>query len=98
MSEFATLELKHAAEPQHGGAVTSVPSVPIREEHNRQVVWDGMVAIFDLAEHPMTTRAYAWSYDRPDGKQRFFAVLRVRPVSSPRDTVKAAIVAEARAK
>ena len=42
-------------------------------------------------------RAYAWSYERPDGKRRFFAVLHMPPVASPRDAVRAAIVAEQRA-
>ncbi|HEY2883932.1 MAG TPA: hypothetical protein VGJ08_01805 [Rhizomicrobium sp.] len=42
--------------------------------------------------------AYAWSYELPDGKRRFFAVLQVPPILSPRDAVRAAIVAEAKAK
>ncbi len=42
--------------------------------------------------------AYAWSYELEDGKQRFFAVLHVPPITSQRDAVRAAIVAEARAK
>jgi hypothetical protein len=43
-------------------------------------------------------RAYAWSYERPDGKQRFFAVLHVGGITGPREAVRAAIVAEARRK
>src|SRR5207247_571707 len=63
---------------------------------NGQTVWDGTVAVFDLRGHPSANRAYAWSYERPDGKRRFFAVLHAPPVASPRDAVRAAIVAEAK--
>jgi len=90
--------LKQAVESQHGGAATYVQSVPIHEEHNGQTVWDGMVAVFDLTGHPKATRAYAWSYERPDGGRRYFAVLHAPPVQSPREAVRAAIVAEARGK
>jgi hypothetical protein len=45
---------------------------------------------------PKATRAYVWSYERTDGKRRFFAVLHTPPIMSPRDAARAAIVAEAR--
>ncbi len=98
MSEVNHDELKRAVESQHGGTATYVQSVPVHEEHDGQTVWDGMVAVFDLVGHPTAKRAYAWSYERPDGKRRFFAVLHVPPVASLRDAVRAAIVAEQRAK
>ena len=47
MTEVAPSELKKAVESQHGGRATYVQSVPVHEEHNGQVVWDGAVAIFD---------------------------------------------------
>jgi len=97
MAEVAPAELKQAVESQHGGTATFVQSVPIREEHDGQTVWDGTVAVFDLAGHPEATRAYAWSYERPDNKRRFFAVLHVPPIIGPREAVRAAIVAEQRA-
>ena len=98
MSEAPISELKRAVESQHGGTATFVQSVPIHEEHNGQTVWDGTVAVFDLAGHPTAKRAYAWSYERPDGKRRFFAVLHIPPITGPREAVRAAIVAEQRAK
>lgn len=97
MTEASPDQLKQAVEFQHGGTATLVQSVPIHEEHGGQTVWDGTVHIFDLAGHPKATRAYAWSYEREDGKRRFFAVLGISPINSPRDAVRAAIVAEARA-
>ena len=51
-----------------------------------------------LTGHPDAKRAYAWSYERPDGKRRFFAALHVGGITGPREAVRAAIVAEARRK
>lgn len=96
-TEVSVAELRQAVESQHGGTATFVQSVPIHEEHDGKTVWDGTVAVFDLAGHPKAIRAYAWSYERPDGKRRFIAVLHVPPITGPRDAVRAAIVAEQRA-
>lgn len=91
-------QLKKAVESQHGGTATLVQSVPISESFQGQTVWEGVVHVFDLAGHPKATRAYAWSYELPDGKRRFFAVLQVPPINTPQDAVRAAIVAEHRAR
>ncbi len=90
-------QLKQAVESQHGGTATFVQSVPIREMHGEQLVWEGTVHVFDLADHPAASRAYAWSYEREDGTRRFFAVLGIPPITGPLEAVRAAIVAEARA-
>jgi hypothetical protein len=90
-------ELKKAVESQHGGTATFAQAVPVQETHEGKTVWDGVVHVFDLAGHPTAKRAYAWSYAREDGRRRFFAVLHTGPIASPRDAVRAAIVAEARA-
>ena len=84
-------------ESQHGGTATFVQAVPVHEVFEGKTVWDGVVHVFRLADHPHAKLAYAWSYERDDGKRRFFAVIHVPPVTSPRDAVRAAIVAEARA-
>lgn len=98
MNDVAIPELKHAVEAQHGRAATLVQSVPVREEHNGQTVWDGTVHVVDLARYQSATRADAWSYERPDGKRRFFAVLHLGGGTGPREAVRAALVAEQRAK
>jgi hypothetical protein len=54
------------------------------------------VHVFDLANHPKATHAYAWSYVRDYGGRRFFAVLHTDAINSPVATVRAAIVAEYR--
>ncbi len=98
MSEVDQSELKKAVELQHGGTATFLQSVPVKEMQDGQTVWDGAVAVFELAGHPLATRAYAWSYELENGKRRFIAVLHFGPVASPADAVRAAIVAEHRSK
>ena len=97
MSEVSPDELKQAVESQHGGTATLAQSVPVHETHEGKPVWDGTVHIFDLEGSPSgASRAYAWSYERDDGKRRFFAVLHSGSIDSPIKAVRAAIVAEAR--
>jgi hypothetical protein len=70
-------------------------SVPVKEQHEDAVVWEGVLHVFDLVGHPTAVRAYAWSspIERSDNR-RFFAVLHHGPVKSPADAVRAAIAAE----
>jgi hypothetical protein len=58
--------------------VSAVQSVPVKEIHNGQTVWEGVVHVFDLAGHSKATRAYAWSSPiEGSDKRRFFAVLHM---------------------
>lgn len=99
MTEVAPSELKKAVESQHGGFAHYVQSVPLTERHGDQTVWNGTVAVFDLKSSPSgCNRAYARSYETEGGKRRFFAVLHIPPVDSPVAAVRAAIVAEAKAR
>lgn len=100
MTEVSPDQLKQAVESQHGGTATFVQAVPVHETHNGETVWDGVVHVFDLDDCPIigADRAYAWSYELGDGRRRFFAVLHMPPITGPREAVRAAIVAEARAK
>ena len=98
-AEVSPDQLKQAVESQHGGTATLAQSVPVHETHEGKPVWDGTVHIFDLVGAPSgASRAYAWSYERDDGRRRFFAVLHGGRIDSPVAAVRAAIVAEARAK
>jgi hypothetical protein len=84
MTEVAATELKKAVESQHGGTATFVQAVPVRETHESETVWDGVVHVFDLKDAPSgAARAYAWSYELGDGRRRFFAVLHTGPIASP---------------
>lgn len=95
LTEVTSSELKQAVEAQHGGMATFVQFVPVHEFHMGVLAWNGTVAIFDLAGHPTANRAYAWSYELPDGNRRFFAMLYAPPITAPKDAVRAAIVAQA---
>jgi hypothetical protein len=71
--------------------------VAVREAFEGQLVWEGLVHVFELKGHPTATRAYAWSSPiEGSTKRRFYAVLHVPPISSPADAVRAAIVEEYR--
>ena len=99
MTEVSPSELKKAVESQHGGIAHYVQSVPVKEMHGDEVVWQGTVTVFYLKSAPSgAERVYAWSYELEDGKRRFFAVLHTGPIDSPAAAVRAAIVAEAKAK
>ena len=98
MTDVDAAELKRAIESQHGGTATLAQSVPVRESFDGNPAWEGVVHVFDLAGHPKTTRAYAWSSPiEGSAKRRFFAVLQMGGIKSPFDAVRAAIVAEQRA-
>jgi hypothetical protein len=91
-------QLRSALESQHGGVATHVESVPVKETFQGQTVWEGVVEVFDLEGHPKATRAYAWSSPiEGSDKRRFYAVLHLGGIRSPKDAVRAAIVAEQRA-
>ena len=91
--------LKSAIERMHGAIATLTQSVPVHETFDGQTVWEGVVHVFDLAGHPTTTRAYAWSsLIEGSPKRRFFAVLHTARINSPLEAVRAAIVSEHRAK
>ena len=99
MTGTELLELKHAVESQHGGKATLAQSVPVRETVDGKPVWEGVVHVFDLADHPKATRAYAWSSPiEGSTKRRYFSVLHMGRIKSPADAVRAAIVAERRLK
>ena len=97
--EITSSDLKYAVESQHSGTARFREIVPVSETFNGQPVWEGEVHVFDLDGHPKATRAYAWSspVDGSD-RRRFYAVLHLGPIRSARDAVRAAIVAEHKAK
>jgi hypothetical protein len=94
MIDVSKDELKRAIESRHAGTATFVQSVHVDEKDGDTIVWAGSVHIFNLANNPLATCAYAWSSAREDGKRRFYALLHMGPVTGPVAAVRAAIVAE----
>jgi hypothetical protein len=92
-------ELKSTVERLHGGTATHVETVPIKEEFNGKIIWQGDVEVFDLADNPKANRAYAWMHSMDDSQaKRHVAVLHVPPIDSPLTAVKAVIIYEYRNK
>jgi hypothetical protein len=97
--EVSAEQLKQAVEGQHGGTAILVGTEPVKEVFQGKTVWEGTVHVFDLGGNAKATRAYAWSSPvEGSDKRRFYAVLHLGGIRSPLDAVRAAIVAEARAK
>lgn len=79
----------------HGCKSTWIESVPVKEIFEGETVWEGVVQVFDLINHPTAKRCYAWSYQLEGSKKRrFFAVLHQGPVDSPEKAVRATVIQE----
>lgn len=94
-SEASIEALVKAILDLHGCKATWIESVPVREVFEGDTVWEGVVQVFDLQDHPKATRCYAWSHGLENSKKRrFFAVLDQGSVDSAQAAVRAAIVNE----
>ena len=92
-------ELKRAVETQHGGIATLAEIVPVKEKFEGKTVWKGAVHVFNLSGDVRASIAYAWSSPiEGSTKRRYFAVLHLGGIRGPRDAVRAAIVAEHKAR
>jgi hypothetical protein len=82
----------HRAEARH------VSSVPVKEVFKGEMVWEGIVEVFDLIGHPKASRVYAWTNrtDDPSNPEHHVTVLHLGPVHSAVEAVRAAIVQEFR--
>jgi len=91
-------ELRGVIHQLHGAKATHVESVPVKEIFQGKTVWDGIVEVFDLHDHPKTHRAYVWSHDtdNPERPKRHVTVLHIPPAVSPQTAVRAAIIQEFR--
>ena len=99
MADVEPDQLKRAVESQHGCTATLAQSVPVKETFGGKTVWEGVVHVFKINGHPKASQAYAWSSPiEGSDKRRIFAVLHLPPITSPVEAVRAAIVAEHKAK
>ena len=89
-------ELQNVIRRLHGVESKHIESVPVKEEFQGKTVWEGIVEVFDLIEHPRAPRLYAWSHATDGPKKRHVTVLHLAPVDSPRTAVRAAIIREYR--
>jgi hypothetical protein len=99
MIEVDVTELQKAVETMHNCVATLAQSIPVKEDFGSAVVWEGVVHVFDIKDHPTAIRAYAWSSPTEGSdKRQFFAVLKQPPIESPIDAVRASIVVENKTK
>jgi hypothetical protein len=90
-------ELRDVIRHLHGVDSKHVESVPIKEEFQGRTVWEGIVEVFELVDHPKANRLYAWAYDTGNPKRpKHVTVLHSGVVNSPLMAVRAAIVQEFR--
>ena len=90
-------ELKSVIRKLHGTEATHIETVPIKETHDGQTVWEGEVEVFEI-DHPKTSRVYAWAHetDDPERPRRHVTVLHIPPATSPQKAVQLSIVRDFR--
>src|SRR2546427_10993106 len=91
-------ELQDVIRRLHGSESTHVETVPIKETHEGRTIWEGEVEVFDLHDHPQTSRVYAWAHetDDADRPRRHVTVLHIPPATTPRKAVQVSIVKDYR--
>jgi hypothetical protein len=91
-------DLRDVIRKLHGVEATHIESVPVKETFQGKTVWEGIVEVFELVEHPKALKVYAWSHDTDDPKKprRHITVLHIAPITSPEAAVRAHIIQEFR--
>jgi len=92
-------ELKIAVEKLYNCSASFVEDIAVVEKFGKEIVWDGIVSIFNLEGHPQATKAYTWASPTENTKKhRYYAVLHIPPIDSPEKAVRASIVQDYKAK
>ena len=84
----------HLSEPVsilHGAKASYVSTEHVHEAHGGETVWEGDVHVYSLEGHAEADTCYAWA-EPGEGKDRIFAVLKLGPVKTPADAVRASIL------
>jgi hypothetical protein len=89
-------ELKKAIKATHEADGLWVESVPVKEVFRGETVFEGVVEVFAITNHPKAKHCYAWGYLDERKKWQITAVLEIPPVTSPQTAVKVAVAAYAR--
>jgi DNA gyrase inhibitor GyrI len=89
-------ELKEVIQKLHGSDAVHIETVPVKEVFQGETVWEGEVEVFDLADHPKTSRVFAWAHDTDDADspRRVVTVLQIPPATTPENAVRASIVSD----
>ncbi len=87
--------IQRAVEQAAGCKATYVDTEAVVEVFRGQVMWEGMVEIFNLEGHSKAKRAYGWG-EGEEKDAKYTAVLEIPPVTSSNTAVRAAIASETR--
>ena len=87
-------QLHEAIRRLHGFESVHIDTIPVKDVFWGRVVWDGEVELFELSGSQMARQCYAWSRPEDDGTERYFAMLKLPPITSAETAVRAAIVSE----
>jgi hypothetical protein len=82
-ADFSGIRNWHGCDSYHAA------SVAVNETLHGGIVWQGVVEVFELRNHPKAKEAYAWRYKNEAGEMRYVVVLGVPPVASAFDAVRA---------
>jgi hypothetical protein len=97
MTRADFLVLKQAVEALHRCEANYISSEHVRESFEGTVMWDGAVSLFGVTGHPAATMCYAWSAEEAEsGTRVVYAVLRMEPIDSSRDAVRASLALKRR--
>ena len=64
------IKLIKAIHDLHGCDSKWLKSVPVKETFQGQTVWEGVVEVFALIDHPAAKKCYAWSYELEGSTKR----------------------------
>lgn len=89
--------IQYGLKQAHGVDAEYLESVPVREEFQGKLVWEGIVDVFEVEGHPTAKQGYGWQYDE-NGEKQTATVLGVHPIDSPLAAVRAFIVDQSKAR
>jgi len=91
--EVDASEVREAVEKLHSCRASLKNALTIIERFEGKPVWEGVVHVFDVQGHPEASICYAWSSPITGStKRRYYAILRLPPIESPGDAVRASII------
>lgn len=89
-------ELKDVIRKLNGVESSHIESVPVTETFKGQTVWEGIVEVFELHNHPKARRLYAWAHEtgNPDKPIRHVTILHLGPIDSALKAVQISILGD----
>ena len=84
-------ELAQAITAMHECGCSHFGTEKVIEKHQGDVVWEGVVEVYQLTDHPEAKIAYGWGWEDDAGEIQYIGILKAKHIESASDAVKAAI-------